>query len=278
MIQSERVTKSIKDKRALNYLFIGAMVFLELLVLGALIFIIIKTTFLCVIIKDRSISINPATAKEFYNMLALGLIVIWFGILLGFYAWAIYFYNINLGLTNEDWSEIRDQKANSPECTDEIRTKNPNGEHTLGLPPGTLRATIALTLLIGGLAMAIASLGMDTTVKANSFVVDNFDFFKTAFIMMIAFYFGNKALESIGYRSQSARDRSQNQEAQSSIPGVATSAANYGATTDAPASNVRGAASEAKKILKSEEAIISSDPNTEKSEDLNDFENPQAVQ
>jgi hypothetical protein len=43
---------------------------------------------------------------------------------------------------------------------------------------------------------------MPSEIKENSFIVDNFDFIKTAFLMMIAFYFGHKSLELIGYKSK----------------------------------------------------------------------------
>ena len=141
--------------------------------------------------------------EHFYNMMALAIIMIWFGILVGYYAWAIYFYNINLGLTDEDWAEIRERKRHNPEGVDEPK-ENPNINQTLGLPTGTVRGTVALTLLIGGVAMTIAGLGMDSTLDANSFLIDNFEFFKTAFLMMIAFYFGNKSLEMMGYKSTRA--------------------------------------------------------------------------
>ena len=116
--------------------------------------------------------------NELYNLIALGVLLIWFGILVAYYAWAIYFYNINLGLTNQDWAEIRVRRQYSPEGAEDVPSENPNNDQTLGLPTGTVRGTLALTLMIGGLAMTIAALGMDSFMKENTFLVDNFDFFR----------------------------------------------------------------------------------------------------
>jgi hypothetical protein len=128
-----------------------------------------------------------------YSTLALGLIVLWVGIVIAYYAWSIYFYNINFGLTDNDWDEIGDTRDTSaPRYEPET---NPNAEQTFGLPPGTVRGTIAVSMLVGALALIIVSFGKENIIKDNEILVDSFDFFKTAFLMMIAFYFGQKSLE-----------------------------------------------------------------------------------
>ncbi len=185
---SNRILKSIKDKQFLNKLFVGLMCLLELIILGAIVHIIIQ------FIKDPD--------DDLYNLTALGILLLWFGILVAYYAWAVYFYNINLGLTNEDWAEIREIRKHSPEGAADAPRENPNINETLGLPTGTVRGSLALSLMVSALAMTIAALGMPSVIKENSFIVDNFDFIKTAFLMMIAFYFGNKSLELIGYKSK----------------------------------------------------------------------------
>lgn len=188
MAKLDKIERSIKNKKFLNKLFVFLMCLIDLIILGAIAYIIVQM-------------IN-GPEDEFYNLIALGILLIWFGILVAYYAWAVYFYNINLGLTNEDWAEIRERRQYSPEGVEEVPTENPNINETLGLPTGTVRGTLALTLMMGGLAMTIAALGMEGFVKENVYLVDNFDFFKTAFLMMIAFYFGSKSLEMIGYKSK----------------------------------------------------------------------------
>ena len=254
----DRIERSIRQKKKMNYVFVYGIGFLELILLLALVFVGIELKGLDVS-KKEEISL-------LFNLIALGLMLLWIGLLVAYFAWAIYFYNINLGLTDQDWAEIREHKQYVPEGAVDVPSENPNAAQTLGLPPGTLRGTIALTLLVGGIAMAIASLGMDSTVKANSFVVDNFDFFKTAFLMMIAFYFGNKALESIGYKSSKVLLPGQNP----------TPAASSGETTQlAPVSPVIQAASETGSVLKQgQQNIATTAPSAENS----DFDNPNAVQ
>jgi hypothetical protein len=41
----------------------------------------------------------------------------------------------------------------------------------------------------------IASLGMPESMKANDVMIDHIEFLKTAFVMVIAFYFGSKSPE-----------------------------------------------------------------------------------
>lgn len=205
MSYSDRITRTIKSKRLLNKVFVGLMCLLELILLGAIAYIIVE--------------IAKGPGDKIYELIALGLLILWFGILAAYYAWAVYFYNINMGLTNESWARIREEIKYNPEAIREIPKHNPNINETLGLPKGTVRGSLALTLMMGGLAMTIVAIGMPETLDESTFLVDNFDFFKTAFLMMIAFYFGNKSLEMIGYKSRRMYGpgdaQSQNQDSES---------------------------------------------------------------
>ena len=133
------------------------------------------------------------TTLDIYSTIGIGLIIIWIGIMVLYYSWAIYFYNVNMGLTDNDWKKIEDSGNTDPSVKN--RVANPEKGESLGLPAGTIRGTIALTVLVGGLALFIASLGRNNILKENQVLVDFFDFFKSAFLMMIAFYFGAKSLE-----------------------------------------------------------------------------------
>lgn len=141
--------------------------------------------------------------EDIYQNLAVSVIISWIIFLIAYYMWAIQFYNINLGWTDKDW----EKKELSPASSEKEPEENPNAAESLGLPPGTVRATIALSLLVAGLAMTIASFSMNNTFPANALFVDHFEFFKTAFLMMIAFYFGAKSLEIL--RNTNATTRSQ---------------------------------------------------------------------
>lgn len=143
-----------------------------------------------------------------FEFSAVCIMTLWIALIIGYYAWAIYFYNINLGLTNQDWADIRIKKSIDP--TFEERDQNPNREHTLGLPPGTVRGTLTLTLMIAAVALTIAYMGESNSLDNNQFFIDNFDFFKQAFLMMIAFYFGSKSLEYITKNGKTSEDPIEN--------------------------------------------------------------------
>ncbi len=255
MRENDSIKRASINKKRRNWLFLGLMGLVELVILIPTFSVIIK--------------ICSKPGNELYNLVALLLLLIWFGGLGAYYAWAIYFYNINRGLTNESWAILREEIKYAPENEDKIPKENPNTGETLGLPKGTIRGTLALTLMIGGLAMTIAALGMENRLDENAFLVDNFDFFKTAFLMMIAFYFGNKSLELIGYKSQKIYSKEDDQS-EKSFP--------QGLTQSAPVPPSEDA-SLAKKILKKGKAIFSTEKTGINSDqDISDFNYPDAVQ
>jgi len=180
------IEKARKNKKLLNWLLLVTVGIVELI----LILLIGMITWMTIC--------DPAGLTVMYKAIAIDIILLWIGALIGYYTWAIYFYNINLGLTNEDWAEIRQKEAEGK--TVNVRQTNPHEKDTLGLPDGTIRGTLALSLAVGALALLIASLGIENTMPLNQLFVDTFDFFKTAFLMMIAFYFGNKSLQYLNYQ------------------------------------------------------------------------------
>lgn len=161
-------------------------------IIGALIYFIL-ITLIC--IGLFCLPGAPGVQKDIYQTLAVSVIIAWIMLVVSYFIWALYFYNVNLGWTDEDWVNNAATKKITPEAVDAEPDKNPHEEQTMGLPPGTIRGTIALSMLVAGLAMTIASLSMNSTVPPDSVFIDNFEFFKTAFLMMIAFYFGTKSLE-----------------------------------------------------------------------------------
>jgi hypothetical protein len=150
-------------------------------------------------------AVHFAMGKEFFfKNLTVSIIISWLVVLVAYYAWALYFYNINFGWSEDDWNRFRKEKGVNPTITEEEPSYNPHKDQTLGLPPGTVRGTVALTLLIGGTAMTIAALSFGDRLRDNELLIDNFDFFKKAFLMMIAFYFGTKSLEILQNKSSGA--------------------------------------------------------------------------
>ncbi len=119
-----------------------------------------------------------------------------------YFIWAVYFYNLNYGFSQKVWNKIEEAKENRAKGLmynqadiDQEPKINPYKNETFGLPAGTVRGMIAFTLLFGSIAMLIVSFGMKNEIQPNGFFIDQFDFFKTAFLMMIAFYFGNHSLK-----------------------------------------------------------------------------------
>ncbi|WKN43030.1 N-acetylmuramidase domain-containing protein [Tunicatimonas pelagia] len=140
---------------------------------------------------------------------ALGLVVsvIWVAVFLRYFMWSVYHYNINYGLTDEDWEKIESarkrEKMGFPVNPEDVKApdKNPYRSQTFGLPPGTVRGMIAFTLLLGGLSLLIVSFGNEYyTGNQLALIRQQFEFFETAFLMMIAFYFGDKSLKYLQRR------------------------------------------------------------------------------
>lgn len=178
--------------------------------------------------------------RMFYN-LAAGIIVSWIIALVLYYFWAIYFYNVNMGWEDDDWEKLEEKKQGQSGLLDDEPTVNPNAGETLGLPPGTVRATIALTLLVAAMALMLASLDLPHELEQNSLFIDNYEFMKTAFLMMVAFYFGNKSFEVLN---------KQNKESQKT-----KAVGPFKQLSDAPAITSPISGSQAKDMLKNAEDI-----------------------
>ncbi len=138
-----------------------------------------------------------------YIFKGIGLLftTVWGTIFLSYFRWAVFYYNISYGKSSAFWDQVfkARQKAideNSTATTDiDVPKYNPYCDQTFGLPPGTVRGMIAFTLLFGALSLLIVSFGEDGNIDRTSFYWDQFEFFKTAFLMMIAFYFGSHSLK-----------------------------------------------------------------------------------
>lgn len=129
--------------------------------------------------------------------IAISIVLLWFAILFPYLAWAVYFYNINQGRTNEEWEKINNDTVPSINAKE---VENPYKNQTFGLPKGTIRGSLAITLMVSALAMFVVAMGQPDILSTNQFFHENYEFLKTAFLMMIAFYFGAKSLEYLRER------------------------------------------------------------------------------
>lgn len=200
----DNLIKAFKNRKKLNRLFIYSI--------GTLL------TLLIISLTCAGYYILCKELGTVFEFVAISILILWIGLLISYYAWAIYFYNINLGLTELDWADIRLKNENDPASV-EMRMDNPNQSQSLGLPPGTIRGTLTLTLMVAALAMSIAYLGEGSSLRKDEFFIDNFDFFKKAFLMMIAFYFGSKSLE---YLSEEGKKKNQTTKTDDSKTEVAS--------------------------------------------------------
>lgn len=152
------------------------------------------------------------TSGNIYNAIALIFLLTWIIVFLRYFLWSLYHYNVNFGLTQKDWDSINANKIKLLEGKEVLKADivepqhNPFRSQTFGLPPGTVRGMIAFTLLFGAITLLIVSMGMDKMELENSLIRDQFEFFKTAFLMMIAFYFGDKSLKYLQKRWQTPSD------------------------------------------------------------------------
>lgn len=159
--------------------------------------------------------------KNLFSIVGLLIIVIWIAVFMIYFVWSVYHYNINFGITDGEWQKIAEAKRDAREFGIDLPASgvreplyNPYRSQTFGLPPGTVRGMIAFTLLFGGISLLISSMGSDElSSDLVALRIQQFEFFETAFLMMIAFYFGDKSLKYFRERW-----RNPNQQADGSIP------------------------------------------------------------
>lgn len=141
--------------------------------------------------------------KNIFAIVGLLMLVIWLAVFMIYFVWSVYHYNINFGITDGEWAEIaeakrqgRDLELENPALQIREPQYNPYRSQTFGLPPGTVRGMIAFTLLFGGISLLIASMGTEEiNPEMMQLRIQQFEFFETAFLMMIAFYFGDRSLK-----------------------------------------------------------------------------------
>lgn len=158
--------------------------------------------------------------KNIFAIVGLLMLVTWLAVFMIYFVWAVYYYNINFGISDGEWAEIAEAKRQGRDLEDEsLATKirepkyNPYRSQTFGLPPGTVRGMIAFTLLFGGISLLVASMGTEEiNPQLMQLRIQQFEFFETAFLMMIAFYFGDRSLKYFRERWKNPNQTTTNQE------------------------------------------------------------------
>lgn len=183
----KKSVKSISSIRAVRWLIVViSLIFLLFIILGI----------------SHIVTFGAESGGQIYKAIGFGMIMVWVCIFICYFIWAVYFYNLNYGYSQAVWDKIEEAKKNRSDgkeyCQayiDDEPKVNPYKDETFGLPNGTVRGMIAFTLLFGSIAMLVVSFGMKNEIQSSGFFIDQFDFFKKAFLMMIAFYFGNHSLK-----------------------------------------------------------------------------------
>lgn len=158
--------------------------------------------------------------KNIFAIVGLLMLVIWLAVFMIYFVWSVYHYNINFGITDGEWAEIaeakrqgRDLELENPALKIREPKYNPYRSQTFGLPPGTVRGMIAFTLLFGGISLLVASLGTEEiNPELMQLRIQQFEFFETAFLMMIAFYFGDRSLKYFRERWKNPNQSTTNQD------------------------------------------------------------------
>ena len=205
----------------------------------------------------------------------------WFVLVIAYLVWAIHRYAYNYGLSNREWKILYPEIYAAGKKVNEyqaLRTRliehklwlhqlqladvgeriggapalpavepfeepkqNPYQGDSFGLPPGTIRGILALTALV--MFLLVEGVNLYSPVDLE----DPFKGLVTALQMVLAFYFGSRAVQVLQARTQPA----QRAEATTapSASGVAGVAAGAGPVAAAPAPALPAAAGAEKELL-----------------------------
>lgn len=165
------------------------------------------------------------TAFMIACIIAFAVFLGWLGLVIIYYIWAINKYVQNYGLSNHEWKVLYPEIYAAPgkvkkyqdirkntieqrraevlvETGDEAQaqaittpleepTENPYTKDSFGLPPGTIRGTLALTALV--MFLLIEGVNLFSSMNLET----HFDGLITALKMVLAFYFGSRAVDAL---------------------------------------------------------------------------------
>lgn len=170
----------------------------------------------------------PGTAR-----LAIFFMIMWLLLVIGYLYWAIIRYSQNYGLSEKEWKILNPEAYARPEELEkfiQIRTgiiertrkefemlnpgrtfdgvipalaipsTNPYLKDSFGLPPGTIRGILAMTAMFSFVMIECANLFSPANLEKD------FSELLMVFQMVIAFYFGAKAVEVLKKRQDSKEE------------------------------------------------------------------------
>lgn len=133
------------------------------------------------------------------------LMFFWFLLFFGIIFYALYRYNFNAGLNRKKYRElVRKIDRDNQIPVDQKAAhypQNPYKTETFGVPRGTVRGFLTFTLLIVNCLILYILI----YAPPESLLEGRLEYVKTAFLMMIAFYFGTRAVEVLRTREETRR-------------------------------------------------------------------------
>lgn len=145
-----------------------------------------------------------------YIVVSAWLSLVWFIIIIAFLMYLFVRFHWYGGLRRKryllivDW--VNNDESISPDQKAHHYPQNPYKDETFGLPRGTIRATLTLTLLFLNIALFFISV----YAPPSSIFANRVEFMATAFLMMIAFYFGTKAVDVARIRTKAKKSKEEN--------------------------------------------------------------------
>ena len=140
-----------------------------------------------------------------YIVVSAWLSLAWFVIIIAFLMYLFVRFHWYGGLRRKryllivDW--VNNDESISPDQKSQHYPQNPYKDETFGLPRGTIRATLTLTLLFLNIALFFISV----YAPPSNIFANRVEFMATAFLMMIAFYFGTKAVDVARIRTKAKK-------------------------------------------------------------------------
>ena len=137
--------------------------------------------------------------------IAFWVITFWLFLIIGLFVMLFARYHFYGGLRPRQYFDLVNKIKNDDTIPwNEKATHYPQNtyhDQTLGLPKGTVRGVLTLTLLVANCLVLYVS----TYSPPGSHYRENTEFITTAFLMMIAFYFGSKAVDVFKAREDTRR-------------------------------------------------------------------------
>ncbi len=150
---------------------------------------------------------NPDSQTKFEEAIGLSfwVIGIWLFIVVVLLVVLFVRYHFYGGLPRKQYNSLVEEIKNDASIPSgekaEHYPRNTYHDQTLGLPKGTVRGLLTLTLLVANCLVLYVS----TYAPPGSQYKNNTEFITTAFLMMIAFYFGSKAVDVFKAREKTRR-------------------------------------------------------------------------